>query len=406
MKRAFLTTVVILLLTPGVLASTWQEVLSAASQKSNEIKSARKQLDAYQWTYYKSFSNFLPQVSANLSAGESTNSGGTANSYSYGLSASQAIFKGLVNYYNFLSAGINYDFYRANLQLASADAYYTLRLAFIDLYLAQQNVGVREQIRQSRAENERMIKLLYESGKEDKGNYLRTQAQLNDASYSVISAKRQLELARVKLAQLIDADVTAAEGKLVSGSIAPPDIDWLAKNAPSYLMAKDQLDLADIAEKNTVSEFLPSISLNGSVQRSGSDWPPSADSKSVSLNVSLPIFPGGSNFADRASFGLLLEKAHEDFAQSQKDIYFSIKEAYENLQDAIEGYGVQKQYLDASAERAKIAQVKYLDGLISYSDWDLIQNEYISNQISLLGYNRIALAAEASWYKSYGGWVK
>ena len=381
---------------------TWPEALSLATQKNNQILSARKQADAYQWSYYKSFSNFLPQVSANGSTG---NSGG-ANSYSYGLSASQAIFKGMGNYFNMRSAAVNYDNARASLQNTEADVFYQVRQAFIDLLIAQQNFKVREKIRDSRADTARMIKLFYGSGKEDKGNYLRSQAQLADAEFSIASAQRQLDLARLKLAQLLNVDATSAEGTPEARVTLLPNLDKLAKEAPSYLMAKYQLELADLNLQDTWSEFLPSVSLNGSYSRSGVDWTPSNPSKSWSLSVSLPIFPGGSNFADRMIYGLQLDKAREDFKKSEKDIYYSIKDAYESLKDAIDSYSSQKKYLDASSERSKIAQIKYLNGLTSYYEWDQIQNEYINNQIGMLSADRNALVAEANWYKSYGGYIK
>jgi outer membrane protein len=385
---------------------TWPEALSLATQKNNQILSARKQADAYQWSYYKSFSNFLPQVSANGSTGNSVNSSGSSNNYSYGLSASQAIFKGMGNYFNMRSAAVNYDNARASLQNTEADVFYQVRQAFIDLLIAQQNFKVREKIRDSRADNARMIKLFYGSGKEDKGNYLRSQAQLADAEFSIASAQRQLDLARLKLAQLLNVDATSAEGTQEARVTLLPNLDKLAKEAPSYLMAKYQLELADLNLQDTWSEFLPSVSLNGSYSRSGVDWTPSNSSKSWSLSVSLPIFPGGSNFADRMIYGLQLDKAREDFKKSEKDIYYSIKDAYESLKDAIDSYSSQKKYLDASSERSKIAQIKYLNGLTSYYEWDQIQNEYINNQIGMLSADRSALVAEANWYKSYGGYVK
>lgn len=380
--------------------------MSQTSKESNEIKSARKQLDAYQVTYYKSYSNFLPQVSASLSMGESSGASGTSNSYSYGISATQSIFKGMSNYYSLRAASVTYDYYRASLDYSEADAYYQARVAFIDLYLAQQNMEVREKIRKSREENARMIKLFYDSGREDKGNYLRTQAQLDDAEYSVASAMRQLELARLKLAQLINGSVTTVEGDLLVSTAPLPDIDALSNRAPTYLMAKNQLELADINQQKTISGFLPSVSLSGSLQNSGNNWPPSTSSRSLSLNVSLPLFPGGSNFADRAIYGIQLEKAREDFAKSRKDLYYSIKEAYEKFKDAIDNYSLQKTYLEAAAERARIAQSKYLNGLTTYDEWDRTQSEYISSQVSMLNSNKSALAAEANWYKSFGGYVK
>lgn len=399
MKRLFAITVIVSVLANQAFSLTWQDVLAQASQKSNAIKSARKQLESYQWSYYKSYSGFLPQISASFSSSAS-------NNYSYGISASQALFKGLQNYYTWLTARTNLDYYRVNLQNAEADTYYQIRQAFINLYIAQQNVAVREKIRQYRAENERMIKLLYNSGKEDNGNYLRTKAQLADAEYNVVAAGRQLELTQIKLAQLIDTSTANAEGEMTASGIPMPDIDALTKKSTAYLMAKGQLELADIAQKGSISEFLPNVSLSGSLQQSGNSWPPTNSGNSLSLSVSLPIFPGGSNFADRAIYGIQLEKAREDFAKNQKDIYYAIKEAYENLKNAIDGYSVQQKFLDSSDERARISQVKYLNGLTSYYEWDQVQNEFINNQISLLNYNRNALIAEANWYKSYGGYIK
>ena len=387
-------------------ALTWQAAMSLAAINSNDIKSAQKQLEAYRWSYFRTYSSFLPQLSANLSVGESTGASGNSYSDSYGLSVRQSLFSGMTNYYNARSAAVSLDINAASLQSTMADYYSQVRAGFVDLFIAQNNLTVQRKIRQSREANLRMIQLLYDGGTEDKGNYLRTRSQLASADYNIAAAMRQLELAQLKLSQLIGANVSSAEGELAVASVSLPDYDNLMKSAPANIIAKSQLELAEISRKASLSGFLPTVSLNGSYQNSGNSWPPTNSSKSLSLNVSLPIFPGGSNFADRVIAGFQLDKAREDFAKSQKDLYFSIRQAYNDLKDAIEAYHVQKTALAASAERARIAQASYMNGLISYNDWDLIQNDYINNQSSLLNYQRNMLVAEANWYKSYGGWVK
>jgi len=387
-------------------ALTWPQILSLAGENSHQIKSAQKQLEAYRWTYYKAYSSFLPQVSASLSVGESVNSSGNNYSDAYGLSVSQTLFKGMTNYYNALSAAVYLDLYTASLQSTMADYYSQVRQGFADLFIAQNNLMVQRKIRQSREANLRMIQLLYDGGTEDKGSYLRTKSQLAGADYNIASAMRQLELAQLKLSQLIGANVSSAEGELAVATVSLPDYESLMKSAPANIVAKSQLELANISQKESLSGFLPTVSLNGSYQNSGNSWPPTNSSKSLSLSVSLPIFPGGSNIADRVIAGFQLDKAREDFAKNQKDIYYSIRQAYNDLRDASEAYNVQKTALAASAERARIAQASYMNGLISYNDWDLIQNDYINNQSSLLNYQRNMLVAEANWYKSYGGWVK
>jgi len=68
--------------------------------------------------------------------------------------------------------------------------------------------------------------------------------------------------------------------------------------------------------------------------------------------------------------------------------------------------GVRETYFEATEERAKIDRVKYLNGLITYDDWDRTESAYITAQKSLLTARKTTLLAEAGWYKSYGGYVK
>ena len=391
---------------PAARALTWPEALELAAANNDQIKSAQKQLDASQWSYYKAYGNFLPQISASASAGNSVSGGAGSDRYSYGISASQTLFKGLNNYYNLRSAELDLAYDRLNLQKTKSDIFYSTRLGFIDLFLSQQAVEVQQQIKKDREENARMIKLLYDSGKEDKGNYLRTQAQLAEAEHNVSAARRQLELAQLKLDQLIGCGTVAAEDPGEANPVAAPDLDRLTKDSLSYRLAANQLEQAKVSNDKTLGEYLPSLSLSAGWQKSGSSWPPEASSRSWSLSASLPIFPGGTNIADSFINGLLLEKAKADLAQSQKDIYYSIKQAYIDLEDRIEAYSIQKLYLAAAQERSRISQVKYLNGLASYNDWDQIQTDYVNSRNSLLNSSSQALTAEADWYRSYGEWVK
>ncbi|MFH1389653.1 MAG: TolC family protein [Candidatus Margulisiibacteriota bacterium] len=398
--------ILIIFLSSQANSLTWPQVLNEAARSGREIKSAQKQLEVARWTYYKSYSGFLPQISANMSAGQSDNSTGQSNSYSYGLSFSQSLFKGFSNYNNLSAAGASLAYYQASLQYNEADYYYQLRQAFVNLYLGQRNIDVLKAIRQSRDENARMIKLLYDSGREDKGNYLRTDAQRQEADYRYLSAGRQLELAKLKLSQLIETQVSSVEGEFVPAPIGEPDFDSLLKEAPAYKMSRSQLTLAEIDQRATISEFLPTVSLQGSYSKSGSNWPPDSSSKSLSLNLSYPLFPGGSNIAERVISDAQYDKAKEDFSITKKEQYFAIRQAYETFRDALEEYKLAGIYLDASTQRAQIAQVKYLNGLVSYNEWDQVQNEYFSSQNSLINSLKSALLAEAAWHKSYGGHVK
>jgi len=405
MKYSFVAALFLLLvLSVSSSALTWSEALSIAEKNNNDLLSAQKQLESYQWSYRRAQTSFLPQLSASASLTESGTT--AARSYSYGLSATQSLFKGGDNLFNLQSAQADLDYQRASYQSTVAEVYYEIRSAFVDLLTSQDNIVLLERILEQRQENARLVKLLYESGKEDKGNLMLTQADLEQAEYDLASAKRDLKLVQLKISQLLDEQIEAVSGQRELSFSKKSNLEELVSACPGYNLAKYKLEGAEIAYKATLSGFLPSVSLSGSSRSSGASWPPTSNSTSWSLNVSYSLFPGGSNFVDRALYATKLDQAKTDYSQSIKDARYSINEAYQDYKDALEVLGVRETYFEATEERAKIARVKYLNGLITYDDWDRTESAYITAQKSLLTARKTTLLAEAGWYKSYGGYVK
>ena len=237
---------------------------------------------------------------------------------------------------------------------------------------------------------------------------MQTDANLSNAEHGVASARRQLHLAQLKISQLLGMDVLTAEAGLTAS--APPNADFekLTAADPDYLLSKHQLESAEIAKWATMSEFLPDIALSASYRDSDYNWPPNPNngSTSVVLNFSYNFFPGGSNLVDSVINSIRLDKAQQDFQNAAITARYNIEAAFEQLQDAMEGLKVQQIFLTAAEEQEKISTEKYVNGLMTYTDWDLIETSYISAQESFLSAENQALAAEASWFNSYGGWVK
>jgi len=403
-KTSVLIILLLFLLTGQAFPINWDEARTLMQSKSNELISARKQLESSEWSYRRSISTFLPQLSASASMSEDLNA--LSKTYSYGLSATQYLFKGMEGIYSIQSAYANLEYEQASLRSTQASVYYELRSAFLDLLFAEQEVSLLEDILKQRKQNTELIQLRYESGKEDKGNLMTTQADEKQAEHDLSSARRDLKLARLKLSQLLGADVEQAQETEKIEKPAAADYDNLLKSVPAYVMAKKQLEAAELAQKATIGGFLPSLSLSGSYRRSGSDWPPDSSSKSWSLNLSYSFFPGGSNIADRAKEGADLDAAREDFERSVKDLRYSLEDVYQGYENALEALDVAKVSLAASKERAMITQAKYLNGLTGYDEWYRIENTFVSTQKSLLNYKKNALLAEALWHKTYGGYVK
>ncbi len=387
-------------------AVTWPEAVKLLQANNNELRSAQKQLDTSSWTYRRAYTAFLPQISANAS-GTSTSVATLAasSSFSYGLNASLDLFNPS-DFYGLRSAYTDYEFNQANYDLSAANVLYEGRTAFISLLVAQASVDLQRRIVGQRQENSRLIQLRYDSGVEDKGSLMRTQADESNARYNLSSAQRDLRLAQLNLSQLLGQTVASAEEEMKFTGALTAGYEPLVGSSPSYRAAKYQLEAAEVQQQSTLSEFLPSLSLSGNYRRSGGSWPPSTDSTSLSVNLSYALFPGGANFVDQVVNNLKLDKAKEDFAKSAKDTRFTIGSAYEAYNDALEALAVARVVLDATTERSNIAQEKYINGLLTYDEWYIIENEYISAQSGLVNAEKNVLLADAAWQKSYGGYVK
>ena len=318
----------------------------------------------------------------------------------------QPLFTGLENFYNNQAQRTNYDYYLATQQKTEADLYYDVRKAFVDLALAAENIELLKNILERRKNNADMIELRFDSGREDEGALKRTRADEAEAVYNLNVAQRDKDLARLNLRQLISAEAEKIEDKLEVRLPANPDFNALLPVTPGYIRELKQYQLAEIAYQQTISGFLPSVSLSGSYRKTGSDWPPASDSNSWSLNFSYSLFPGGGNIADRILYAARQEQARQDFLKARYDLRYTLESAFKELKDGVEAQKTAQLYVDASTLRAEIARTKYLNGLVSYDEWDRIENDYINYQKSLLARKKAALYAEAAWHNAYGGYLK
>jgi len=405
-KRFLVVFSLLLIFTTSAFALTWKQAVELLDEKSDSLKSAQKQLESAEWSYKKSLTVFFPQLSASAGLSENlvaTNSA-TAKTYSYGLSATQSLFNGMDNIYGVQSANLNVEYYKANLDSTYANVYYNLRSDFLDLLFSQKKVVLYEKILKHRQDNAELIQLRYQSGREDKGNLMGTKSDEKQAEYNLNNVKRQLKLARLRLAQKLQIAINEIEEEFNIDLPEKVNYDQLMLKTPDYTLAKTQLETARISQRTAISEFLPTVSLSASYNRRGQNWPPdSVSSKSWSLNCSYALFRGGGSIADKIIADIALDQAREDFDSSVKDLRYNLQKSYEDFVDAIEALEVSRVALEAQIEKAQIAGVKYMSGLMNYDDWDKAENNYIKAQKSLLDAQKTALLAEANWHKNYGG---
>jgi outer membrane protein TolC len=396
-------------------ALVWEDVLSEAKKKNPGIISAHQSLKSARLSYRSAFTNFLPQLSASagwkksssITSFESFAEGGSENEeFNYGISGRLSIFSGFKNSSKLKQKRTELKREEAKFKRTVSDTIYDLKVAFAQVLRGQKTISLSEEILKRRRENTQLVKLRYEAGREDRGAYLRSEADLYQAEYETSSAKRNLKTQQMKLLKEMGRD--EFEVITVSGvfKVALPEgissFQELLVENPDYLVARYGVDSSKYNLRYTRGAFYPQISFSGSTSRSGPEWPLERARWNVGLSLSYPFFSGGKKIYNLKIARTDKVKSEENFREIKQEILFQLEQAYNGLIDAVENVKVREKYFIASQERAKISGVKYINGFISYQDWNTIENEFINSKKSLLGAKFNAFVAWAEWKKVLG----
>jgi outer membrane protein TolC len=392
---------------------TWEATVAETTSNNPDLLAAEEQVKSLQAQLHGRYSPFLPQLSADAGTSRSKSSdsngvsSGVQKDVSVGLSARQSLFSGWADSSAFRRTEAQLDAALAGQRSVRAQVGFELNTAFVRLLYAQEQLRLTRSIADRRKENVRLVELRYEAGREHKGSFLRSRAAYRQSTFEVSQAERAVRVSQRELASVLgrsEFDVIVATGNLRSSApqTASPDFTSLTYDTPAYLQSQAQLRAAQYSVTGAKSQYYPSLSASGSLSRRGDDWPPDSDRWSAGVSLSFPFFPGGQNV-----FNVKSARAQERQAKAELDGTFqstalALEDAFFSFQDAAERTEVQREFLDAAEVRAQIARSQYTSGLLSFEDWDLIENDLISNQKSWLSSLRDAVIAESNWERVQG----
>jgi len=294
-----------------------------------------------------------------------------------------------------------------NYKFTSSDVRLSLRTAFIELLKAQEGLRIKEEIYERRRQNFELVTLRYESGQENKGSLLTEQANLIQARFDVTQAGRDIDLSRRKLSKEMgrsDTSEITAKGdfKVAEEVREMPDFSVIAQDNPSLKQLIAQKNSAIFNLKSARAEFMPEVTASGSAGRSDTNWPPENNNWSIGASVSLPIFEGGKRLADVKKATAQLNKAEADLTDGLNSVVETLQDRWTSLQQALDNVSVQKEFLTANEERAKITEAQYSIGFVSFNDWIIIENNLVDAKNSYLEAQANALVAEANWIQAKG----
>ncbi len=412
MKR-LLTLILLLLGATGVAAEELdlEQCLAEAARGNPDLAAAQASAQKARFQYKGSYSDLLPQLSAQASSGRSggesdDGTSSTADSASYGVSLKQNLYAG-----GRIRAGIDQGSAdlmtaEAQLQAEKAQLSYDVRQAFAGALYAQEQIALQEAIVKRRKDNADLIQLRYEGGLEHQGSLLLVQASYQDAVYQLAQARRALRVAQRQLARVLgrsEAEPIAAQGALEAAPApAPVDFKSLAEETPARILSAAELKKARAGIDSARSGARPQLAANASASRNGEDWMPDQDQWFLGLTLSYPFFSGNQNMMNVRSARAEMTRAEASAKSRDDQVLLDLEQAYANYEDAVEQTRVLAGFVEAAEVRASIARTQYTSGLLSFENWDPIENDLISRQTAHLSGRRAAVLAEANWENVLG----
>ena len=151
------------------------------------------------------YSALYPQITASYGQSRSYQSANLfapvnySDAYNQQLTISQLIFNGFATKGNIdqTRAQLNLSF--ANLDAEKAVISFNLKTAFAQLIYAQKLIKISRDVIDIRQSNARLVNLLYQGGSEDRGNTDLSQANLDQALFSLDQALRLRDLSGIQL---------------------------------------------------------------------------------------------------------------------------------------------------------------------------------------------------------------
>ncbi len=397
---------------------TFEDCVQEATVHNPDLAAAQQLVNKARYDYRSNYTNFFPQVVGNIgytaansailgpSSVVSPNNQGVQQQLSLGPVLQENLFSGLKNYNELKKGKADLQAAEANLAAVKAQVSYDLKTTFYNLLYTQEQSKLVESIMKRRQQNLKLIDLRFQVGRENKGSFLRSGALSRQAEFDVSQNSLNLQVAMAELAKVLgrtEHSLIVVKGKLITKKPEKdPDFKTLSLNSPSYLEAKYLSNSAQSSTKIARSAALPALDATASFARIRNNWQTDINRWSTGVNLTVPFLNGGKTYYDIKSAKAEYLRTKEVLVSTDNQVTFNLKKAYTDFKNAVENIEVQKQILEASETRAEIARSQYGDGLLSYQDWDLIENDLINSQKNLLSSLNNAIITEATWEQAQG----
>lgn len=406
-RGLFVTAAIVLATLAGTArADSLNEALAAAYANNPTLNAERAATRVTDENVPQALSGYRPKVSGFGTVGsqrsDTTQATGTQNFATAGITITQPIFNGFQTVNNTKAAEAQVRAQREALRNTEQNVLLDAATAYMDVVRDQQILRLRESdVRfleeQVRAANDRLS-----VGEGTRTDVAQSEARLASARSQVSLAEANLQSSIGTYRQVIGRDPKGVRGAKALVGVLPRTLEQAIaasrREHPAILSTQFSADAQSFVVQATEGELLPTVQLEGTVQRSWEDGLGAATGNSAQIvgRVNIPIYEGGQVYSRVRQAKELLGQRKIEVDVARDQVQAALVSAWGSLEAARAQVSAARSQVEASqlalegvVEEQRVGQRTTLDVLNA-------QNEVTSAQISLTQAERDAVVASYS----------
>lgn len=264
----------------------------------------------------------------------------------------------------------NVETNKYGLETAKQKIIYGTKESYYAVLRTQHLVKVAQEYLDGMKSHLDVTKAMFKAGMVPKYDVLRAEVAVSDAQQKLITAKNNVELAKVAFNNVLNrplntpvelVDITKLEPVKNQASLADL-VEKAYANRPEVASQKTYIQMADEGIKAAKADKMPTVSLTGGYNWNGDKFM-DKNSWSVGIVGQFNILDGG------LAANTLKEAEHQatqvqlQLAQTKQNVAYEVREAYLKLQEAKDAVDTATKSVAEAKEGLKIAEVRYKAGM-------------------------------------------
>lgn len=283
--------------------------------------------------------------------------------------------------------------------------------AYFELAALEQELRIVNQTVEARKEGVRLAKLRFNGGLTSETAYQQSEVELAKTQTLIPELERNIRLKRNDIAFLTgDYPRAIATGHLSRMQELPLEVpvglpSTLLQRRPDVRQAEQKLIAAHAGVGVAFTNMFPKITLTGYLGLESESL--SSFLKSpygyIEGNLLSPLFAFGKNRAAWKAAKAVYEQEMYQYEKKVLQVFKEVDNALINYQKTKDVYNAQYNLEKAAQSYLRLANLQYINGIISYIDVLDAQRSYFSAQTALNNAVRDELISVVKLYKALGG---